>query len=43
MTAPMAVIDALVVQTAAYMGEKAVAPLEHLHALKQKYSRELPG
>ena len=43
MTAPMAVIDALVVQTAAYVGEKAVAPLEHLHALKQKYSGELPG
>lgn len=43
MTAPMAVIDALIVQVAAAMGDKAVEPLERLHALKQKYYRELPG
>ena len=43
MTAPMAVIDALIVQVAAAMGDKAVEPLEQLHALKQEYYRELPG
>ena len=43
MTAPMAVIDALIVQVAAAMGDKAVEPLERLHALKQEYYRELPG
>ena len=43
MTAPMAVIDALIVQVAAAMGDEAVEPLERLHALKQKYYRELPG
>ena len=43
MAAPMAVIDALVVQVAAAMGEDAVRPLERLHALKQEYYRTLPG
>ena len=43
MTAPMAVIDALIVQVAAAMGAEAVEPLEQLHALKQEYYRELPG
>ena len=36
-------IDALVVQVAAAMGEDAVRPLERLHALKQEYYRTLPG
>ena len=43
MAAPMAVIDALVVQVAAAMGQSAVKPLERLHSLKQEYYRTLPG
>lgn len=43
MTASMAVIDAIVVQTAARMEQSAVKELDQLTRLKKQYEEELPG
>jgi DNA-binding MurR/RpiR family transcriptional regulator len=43
MTAPMAVIDALIVQVAAQMGTSAMKSLELLHQTKEQYHSDLPN
>lgn len=42
MTAPVAVIDAMVVQIAARIGESAVGHLDKLHSLKKKFAADIP-
>ena len=43
MTAAMAVLDALVLEIAAVMGESAVGRLDRLHQMKRQYRDQLPG
>lgn len=43
MTAPMAVLDAMVLEIAAAMGDPAVQQLDRLHQMKQQFRDELPG
>lgn len=42
MTAPIAVIDAMIVEIAAKLGNSAVEHLDKLHSLKKKYAADIP-